>query len=288
MNPDRIHRAVSPDGTEIAGPVTGDGPPLVLAHGGLDDGTISWETMLPRLREHYTCFVPSMRGRGLSADDPDQRPERHAEDLAAFIDRIGEPAAVLGYSTGGYYALGATRRGADVRALALFEAPVFACFEGDAEDLERFRDGVAGMAEAADRGDLTDAARRFMHGVSNDDEMAVMEPSGVFERYGRFVPHLLRVLEQADDTEVVDVNEPSQLAHVTVPTLLLYGTRTTTGHHESTRLLAERLPNARLHEIPDVGHGAPVLAPDAVTVALRSFLDAVLADGRRPVGRAAT
>lgn len=282
MSPDRIHRAVSADGTEIAGPVTGDGPPLVLAHGGIDDGTVSWETMLPLLREHYTCFLPSMRGRGLSADYPDHRPERHAEDLAAFIDRIGEPVAVVGYSTGAYYALGAAQRGADITALALYESPVFACFDGEAEDLQRFRAGVAGMAEAAERGELTEAARQFMRGVSNDDEMATMEPTDAFERFGRFVPNLLRVLDQAGDAEAADFNEPSELARVTVPTLLLCGTRTTSGHIESTKLLAERLPDARLVEVPGVGHCAPVLAPEAVTAEVRAFLQATLVASPQP------
>jgi pimeloyl-ACP methyl ester carboxylesterase len=32
---DRVQRAVSADGTEIAGHVFGQGPPLVLVHGGL-------------------------------------------------------------------------------------------------------------------------------------------------------------------------------------------------------------------------------------------------------------
>lgn len=282
MRADRIHRAVSADGTEIAGPVAGEGPPLVLAHGGIDDGTVSWETMLPLLREHYTCFVPSMRGRGLSADHPDQRPERHAEDLAAFINRIGEPAAVVGYSTGAYYALGAAQRDAAICALALYESPVFACFDGDAEDLQRFRDGVAGMAEAGGRDDLTEAARQFMRGVSNDDEMAAMEPTDAFERFGRFVPDLLRVLEQAGDAEAPDVNEPSELARVTVPTLLLYGTRTTSGHTESTMVLAERLPDARVVAVPGAGHCAPVLAPEAVTAELRAFLRSALAANAQP------
>ena len=41
MTADRIHRAISTDGTEIAGGVHGQGPPLVLFHGLPEDGDIT-------------------------------------------------------------------------------------------------------------------------------------------------------------------------------------------------------------------------------------------------------
>ncbi len=105
----RIHRAVSNDGTEIAGSVHGNGPPLVLFHGGVTDGEHAWSEILQYLNERFTCYLPSMRGTGLSADHPDQRPERHVEDLTSFIDSIGEPVGLFGHSTGGTYSLGAVQ-----------------------------------------------------------------------------------------------------------------------------------------------------------------------------------
>jgi pimeloyl-ACP methyl ester carboxylesterase len=50
MASDRIQRAVSADGTEIAGHVHGQGPPLVLFHGGPDDGDLAWEVLVPHCR----------------------------------------------------------------------------------------------------------------------------------------------------------------------------------------------------------------------------------------------
>ena len=49
MTDERIHRAVSADGSEIAGRVRGRGPALVLVHGGIGDGDVAWESLLPRL-----------------------------------------------------------------------------------------------------------------------------------------------------------------------------------------------------------------------------------------------
>ena len=67
MADERIHRAVSPDGTELAGRVQGQGPPLVLIHAGLGDGGAAWLFMLADLVEHFTCYLMNTRGRHLSA-----------------------------------------------------------------------------------------------------------------------------------------------------------------------------------------------------------------------------
>ena len=275
MTTDRIHRASAPDGTEIAGPVHGQGPPIVLAHGGVDDGTVSFETLLPLLSDRFTCFVPAMRGRGHSADHPDHRPERHAEDLAAFIDSIGEEVGLVGYSTGGTSACGAVARGAAVAALALYESAVFEYWE-EGEDAQRFQDGIVTMHEAVDEGRLADGARAILRAFSNDEEMAAMEQAGSFDRFARFVPDLLRVIEQAQDTEAPSPNDPAELAKITQPCLLLHGSRTTTAHADSMRYLAKQLPDPRVREIEGVGHIAPILVPAPITNQLSPFFQGTL------------
>lgn len=259
-----IHRATSDDGTQIAGSVQGRGPPLVLVHGGLDDGELSWGRILPFLTERFTCYVPSTRGRGLSEDHPDHRPERHVEDLTTYVDSIGEPVGLVGHSIGGTFALGAVERGAAVSALALHEPAVFEFWE-EGEDAERYQDAIASAAEAVADDRLADAARALARGViNNDEEIAALEESGTLEQMGAYVPTVLQELEQAPETEVPSPTGPSELAQVTVPTLLVYGSRTTTAHTDSMHYLDEQLPDADLHEIPDVGHAAPMVAPELI------------------------
>lgn len=267
---ERIHRASSDDGTEIAGHVHGEGPPLVFFHGGLTDGDKSWEGMLPFLTERFTCYLPSMRGTGLSEDHDDQRPERHCEDLAAFIDSIGEPVGLVGHSTGGYYGFGAVERGAAVAAMAAYEPPVFEFWE-EGEDAERFQEAVVAMGEAAAEGRLTDGARSFLRAVSNEREMDMMERSGVFEDVGPYAPTLLQVLEQAPETEAPDPNDPSELSRVTIPVLLAYGSQSTAAHADSVSYLEGHLPNTQVREIPDLGHMAPELKPEPVADELIEF-----------------
>lgn len=124
MGEDRIHQALSADGTTIAGRVVGDGAPLVLVHGGLGSGE-SWIVMLPHLARDFRCYLLSTRARGLSGDHPDHARERYFEDIATYIDSIGEPVNVLAWSSGATYALGAaTLVPSSVRRLALYEPAI--------------------------------------------------------------------------------------------------------------------------------------------------------------------
>jgi hypothetical protein len=97
----RIHRAVSADGTEIAGRVHGQGAPLVLVTGGPGDGETSWRSLGPFLSEQFTCYCMSTRGKGLSADHSDHSVGRRVQDITAFVDSIGKPVRLTGHSSGG-------------------------------------------------------------------------------------------------------------------------------------------------------------------------------------------
>jgi len=283
---ERIHRATSDDGTVIAGRVHGDGPPLVFFHGGLTDGDLAWEKMLPSVTDRFTCYLPSMRGTGLSDDHDDQRPERHMEDLAAFVDSIDEPVGLIGHSTGAYYGFGAIQRGANVTAMAAYEPAVFEFWE-DGDDAERFHDAVVGMGEAAADGRFADGARSFLSAVSNEREMAHMESHGVFEDVGPYVPKLLEVLDQALESAAPNPNDPAQLAHVTIPVLLCFGAVTTTAHTDSVYYLDEQLPDSRVQEIPDVGHMAPEIEPEPLANRIvEFFVDERGLDGDRSDSRA--
>ena len=66
----------------------------------------------------------STRGRGLSSDNTDHSRERQFEDVAAFVESIGEPVGLFGHSSGAIWALGgAALSPASVRGLAVYEPP---------------------------------------------------------------------------------------------------------------------------------------------------------------------
>ena len=279
MSDDRIHAAISADGTEIAGRVHGDGPPLVLFHGLLEDGDTCWEALLPHLTGQFACYLPGTRGVGLSGDSPDHAPPRHREDAVAFVDSIGEPVLIMGESNGATLALHAAAEAAAVVAVAVYEPFVTSVLRED--DLARVGAVIEQTAEAAGRGRLTDAARAFVRAVATDSEIAALEAAGYFEHNSRYVPMLLQDLQEAMADDGPQPTDPSELAKITVPVLLLRGERTLheTFAADAEQHVAEHVADPHVCEpLPGVGHLAPSTAAELVAGELSSFFASV----RRP------
>ncbi len=193
---DRIHRAVSDDGTEIAGRVYGQGPPVVLVHGSMADGEMDWGEMLPLLTGRFTCYLPSMRRRGLSGDDPYLSRQARVRDVTAFVDSIGEQVGLVALSAGGMLALRAAPRTSAINALAIYEPVVFEAMSP--EVYARFRDVVGRMAEAAEEGRAAEAAGTFLELIANDEEQAVLaEGSEGLELVARYLPLDLEEFREA-------------------------------------------------------------------------------------------
>jgi pimeloyl-ACP methyl ester carboxylesterase len=274
MASDRIHRAVSADGTEIVGRVHGQGPPLVLFHGAPHDGDLAWEALLPHLADRFTCYVPSWRGRGLCADSEDHTPARHEEDAAAFVDSIGGPVHVAGWSAGVMTALGAAANSGAVAAVAIYEPTVIPVMRED--DLADLGATFQEVGEAAAEGRLADASRAFHRFVANDDELAALD-GDYYERSATAFPSLLRTVQASQTYEGPESTEPEAMTRISVPVLLLRGQRTrrATFYTDAEQYVAEHVPDPHVRELPGVGHFAPNLAPEPVAEALVSFFDSV-------------
>ena len=85
----------------------GEGPALILAHGG-GGNHLSWWQQVPELSRQYRCVTFDHRGFGESRDIPDgPGPTAYVEDLRQLLDHLGiERAALVGQSMGGWSVLG--------------------------------------------------------------------------------------------------------------------------------------------------------------------------------------
>ena len=274
MNEKRIHRTVSADGTRIAGRVVGEGPAMVLVHGRIGHGDLAWEALLPHLIDRFTCYLPSTRGRGLSGDHPDHTPPRLVEDVTAFVDSIGEPVRLVGWSGSGPWCLGAAAQSDSVIAVAVYEPVVPGSGEAD---MPRLGASLEEAGRAAADGRLVDAVRAFAIGICTAAELAALESTTFFERWAGAVPALLNDLGQDNAYQGPRSVDPEALAKVRTPVLVLRGEQTllTSLWGESAEHVARHVADAHLHELSGVGHFAPILAPELVSEALISFMERV-------------
>jgi pimeloyl-ACP methyl ester carboxylesterase len=279
MDTDRIHRAVSNDGTEIVGRVHGQGPPLVLVHGGLEDGDLDWTPMLPFLAEDFTCYLMSTRGRGLSGVSADLAPGRLLEDVVSFVNSIGEPVMVFGGSDGATRALAAAAYSDAIFAVAAYEPIVSEVMTEDHLTMVQAIVGRVGEAVAEDR--LADAARIFGELVANDDETASLEASGYFVEAGRYMPVYLQELEQASHSDAPSPTDPTLLAKISAPVLLLHGSETAGGdfYSDGLRHVVEHVADTRVRQIEGAGHFSAALVPQRIAEEVTRFFKTASGNG---------
>jgi pimeloyl-ACP methyl ester carboxylesterase len=104
------------NGLQMYYEIHGDGPPLVLLHGGMVSFSACFSTMLPTLAAKHRVIGIEQQGHGHTADiDRPLTFEQMADDTAAALRHIGVAQAdVLGYSDGGNVALGLAIRHPDL------------------------------------------------------------------------------------------------------------------------------------------------------------------------------
>ncbi len=262
-----MSEVVSRDGTTISVYSSGEGPPLVLVHGGLGDHT-RWDALRPRLEPHVTVHAMDRRGRGASGDSPDYRLEREFEDVAAVVEAVADasasPVAVYGHSYGGLCAFGAAKLPSDIGSVALYEGwpPVdpdaWAAPPGFLARLEELL--AVGEREAV----LETFLRDVVHMSDQEIDAYRRQPSW----QGRVAAaHTVIREERAFQAHAFDHR---QAARVTVPALLMVGEEQPLDWQAET--VVEALPDARLCVLPGQAHSADIVAPELVATELLRFL----------------
>ena len=268
MSNQRTHYVTTTDGVAIGATVHGEGPALVFLQGAVGDGDIDWDRLVGHLTGRFTCHLPSQRGRGLSGDHPDLSPGRQADDILTYLDSIGEPTGLVGWSGGANLALAVAAQSDAVHAVAPFEPVILSVM--DEQEQAALGDALARTGELAADGRLEAAVRVFAGFPFNNKEIAAAQDTGYFEAAGRYVPNLLNLLQQAMGSED-PFADPAMLGAIQAPVAVLLGSDTKPFFTTSARYVTDHVPNARLHEIPGLGHAAPLTHPEALAEALTEF-----------------
>ncbi|EMA45199.1 alpha/beta fold hydrolase [Halococcus saccharolyticus] len=255
-----MQTVTSADGTSIAYEQHGEGPPLVLLHGGATRHY--WKPIVPRFADDFTIVLPDRRGRGDSGDDDEYSLQKEVEDACAVIDAVDGDPGLFGHSFGGLQAIEAARS-APIESVVAYE-PAYLVGEYRAR-----ADLAAEMQTRLDEGQHREAMklhlREVLHGGDIDDFHGWLDEWPLWPACVENVENTVRMdraLEQHRLPDTLDVD---------VPVLLLTGTEGPSHLRESVRSVDAALPTSRLVEFDGLGHSGPTEAPDRITAAVRAF-----------------
>jgi pimeloyl-ACP methyl ester carboxylesterase len=259
----------------------GDGPPVVFLHGG-DGEAVTWAPLLAQLQDDVHLYGPDRPGFGLSDRFKYRTVDlrRHAGDFTvSLLDALGLQSAVLmGGSMGGFFAL-ATALDHPERVSSLILMGIPAGFTPKLPLPVRVIFNMPVLPGLFMRRAATIEGQHKQY-----EQMFKTDPASLPELYFRTRvagvkrpgaqqtwPTLMRRLTG------VRGNRPgtylgAELAHVTQPTLVIYGEHDWTP--DEVRAAAERMPNASVHFLPGVGHFPFLQASEETARAVREFVAA--------------
>ena len=253
------------DGT-IHYQIAGDGPPVVLLHGGLLD-LRQWDDQFPVLAQRYRVVRYDARGFGRSPLGT--VPYAHYEDLRALLDHVGiESAHVVSLSSGMSWAVDFALTYPDrVRTLVAGAAPlrgydVGAEFSGGmraiydaalAGDKHLLREPVWGFAPMRVASTLPAARSKLDRMIVEDHEYGYARPDAPARR-------------------LTEPPAATRLEEIGVPTLVIVGAGEMPALAEKGEYVARKIPGARHVVIPGAGHFVNIEQPEAYTRVVKDWL----------------
>ncbi|ULA60434.1 MAG: Putative 3-oxoadipate enol-lactonase [Nitrospira sp.] len=254
-------------GIRLAYDDEGSGLPIVFLHA-FPLNRSMWAPQISALSTQFRTIAIDLRGHGES-DAPlwSFSLNQYADDVAALLDHLNIPQAVLvGLSMGGYVSLAFSRTYGN-RLLGLVLADTRA-----QADIPEGRTGRFHLAQTA--------YTQGREAVAN-----TMLPKLLGSTSLNHTPHLVEHLRQMIQHNpvsgiVVDLMamaaRPDSVAHlsaISCPTLVVIGDEDHTTPLVDAQVMASHIPNARLAVIPAAGHLSNCEQPELFNDLLRGFVE---------------
>jgi len=257
----------SADGTKIYAQGYGTGRALVIVSGALFPSEL-WLKVVPLLTARRSVFLVDRRGRGKSGNGAQYSPEREREDLEAVLAAIGDPVDLLGHSSGAILTLQiAARAPRNLERLVVYEPPVF--FDEEDRIALDLPERLQALL-ATDRAE--DAVETFLREGPRtpEGELQALKASPAWPLMVKGLAHTVPYDSQVQRAYA---GEPSELARVQVPTLMLLGGASPVRMRRAAETIAARLPNAALEELAGQQHVAMLSAPALFARSVNAFLN---------------
>lgn len=248
--------------------VAGQGPPVILLHGGNLDRRM-WDEQFELLRQHYRVIRYDARGYGRSSA-ADQPFEAH-EDLRTLMRGLKlERASLVGLSLGGRIAIDFALAHPDQVDRLVLAAPGISggtwADDGDTLWLVKAR-------EAATRRDSVAVALAWLESAYIRTALDTPERA---ERIRQIVVEnssfWMGMVRHQDLEREASPPAAGRLRELRSPVLLLVGENDTPFIQDVARAIASQAADVRRVDIPRVGHMLNLEAPAAFNTQLLSFL----------------
>jgi pimeloyl-ACP methyl ester carboxylesterase len=269
------------DGQQVRWSRSGTGPPLVFCHGTPWSSAL-WKPIADTFSDEFTVHLWDMLGYGTSTMSEGQDVSLAAQGalLADLLEHwdLAEPH-VVAHDYGGAVSLRAhLLHGARYRSLALVDVVALApwgspFFRLVAENASVFAQLPPELHEALVRAYISGAAHRRLRPESLDLLVAPW-----LGRAGQAA--FYRQIAQADE-RYTDEIEP-RYPEIDLPVLVAWGIEDTWIPVDRAHRLAERIPGAELHLVPQAGHLIQLDAPEQLTAILHRWLSSPARDRYRP------
>jgi pimeloyl-ACP methyl ester carboxylesterase len=238
----------------------GEGPAVLLLHGGLGDSGL-WEPVVPLLAQRFRTIRTDLRFFGRSVGPA--VPWSWQEDAICVLDELGvERAALVGLSLGGKLALD----------IALAYPERLWAVVGVAPGLGG-HDGAAYTEEHEARYEAAEDKVEAMMAI----DFEVWAPLGADERIRqlwRETPDANPLPDGVEPLDPAGAPAKERLGELAVPTLVVTAKHDPAGFREIGPLVAGAAPNARHVEL-DSDHYVTLREPELVATTLLDFLAAV-------------
>jgi pimeloyl-ACP methyl ester carboxylesterase len=269
----------SADGTTIGYRQVGQGPGLILLHGGMM-ASQNFTKLGVALSDAFTVFIPDRRGRGRSGPfGNDYGIAQECEDMRALVEKTAA-SNVFGLSSGGIIALFAALTVPGIRKVAAYEPPFSVRGFDPAHWAPRFD-------RELQRGNLGAAMVTVMRGTG-DSWLLNLVPHSLLASLANVGIRANAKGVRGDDVSIekliptmhfdaVLVTETSasleKLDGLRSEVLLLGGSKSATFLRQALDVLEKIVPRATRVELPRVGHVAADNSgrPELVAATLRSF-----------------
>ena len=242
--------------------------PLIFLHG-IGGAARSWRQQLATFGDRFRAIAWDMPGYGGSAPLTSVSIAALADALQQFIEQLGATMPILvGHSIGGMIVQKWLAQSPKLaRAVVLAQtSPAFGKADGDWQ-----RSFIAARLGPLDRGEtMTSLAPSLVKELVGDDP----DPRGM-ELARECMGSVPEASYRAMMLALIGFDQRGSLKDISVPTLLLSGSKDNNAPAPMMAKTATYIPGAEYVELAGVGHLANLERPDAFDAVLGPFLNSV-------------